>query len=85
MLRNHHRPLNWKAELARRFLLQFRCDEGRHWISFALFGCDFVDDKGLLLGFSDQVIRLSFIADQDFGLLKFVVKAPGLDRLIANF
>ena len=85
MLRNHHGALYRKAELARSLLLQFRSNEGRHRVSFALFGGDITDYKRLLLGFGDQVFRLSFITDQDFRFLKLVVKAAGLHRLIADF
>ena len=84
MLRNHHGPLHRKAELARSFLLQFRSDERRHRVSFALFGGDLTDYKRLLLGFGDQVLGQLLVADEDFGLLNFVVKATRLNRLFAD-
>ena len=84
-LRQHHRLLDRKTELARRFLLQLRSNKGWDWIALALFRRDFTHNERLFFGLGNQVLRLRLFPDQDFSRLDVIVEGAGLDRLLANF
>jgi hypothetical protein len=78
VLRNHHRPLHRKTQLARCFLLQLRSDKGRDGIAFALFGRDVIDDESLVLRFGDDFVSQSVRADQDFRLFQILIETTVL-------
>ncbi len=65
--------------------MQLRSNKRRDWVALALFRRDFTDNELLLPGFGYQLLRLRVVADQDFRFLQILIKAAGLDRLLANF
>src|SRR5215213_3940561 len=85
LLRQHHRPLHREPELARSFLLQFRRNERRNRIAFALLRGYVVNDKRLLLRFSDDLIGLCLLADDDLVLLQLLIEATSFDSLLVDF
>src|SRR5262245_10319646 len=80
-LRDLHRLLGRKTQLARRLLLELRGDERRNRVALLLPGRDVGDDIARAFEFGQDVLRRLLVLDVKLGFLYAIVEAGGLDRL----
>jgi hypothetical protein len=64
--------------------LQFRSDERRNGITFTFLRRDIIDDERLLPRFSNDLISLGLIVDDDLVLLEILIEAAGFDGLLVD-